>query len=114
MKCNAKSFPILLLLMMFFLFYDTGCRSRDQKIISKREFIEIYARLLIIDEMELSPEYKQLLRTELFKQYKKSRSDIERTIDYYNTRPEDWIDLLRRIRDRIEELRTAKLNQKIR
>jgi hypothetical protein len=96
---------------MLSLLFFFSCGVGHQKIISQKQFIEIYARLLIIDELELSTEYKERLRIELMQQYKITRADIDRTIAYYNSQPEKWIDLLGKIRDRIEKLRTTKLTQ---
>ena len=111
MNIKVKSFPYFLFILMMVLFYSLACRTTHEKIIGKKQFIEIYARLLIIDEMDLTVEYKDRLRTELMQQNKITRVDIEKTINYYNTKPEEWIEILGKTRDRIEQWRTSKLTQ---
>jgi len=114
MKFNLNSFPVLVLFSLIFFFLNSGCGIKQPQVIAKKQFIEIYARLLIIDEMELSPEYKQLLRNEVLQQYKTTRADLYRTIEFYNSQPEKWVDILGKTRDRIDQLRTAKLKQTVR
>jgi hypothetical protein len=111
MKLKAKSFPILLLFIIFISWYTQSCRSEHPQVISQKQFIEIFARLLIIDEMDLTPEHKEKLRQELMQQFKVTRTAIDQTIEYYNSQPEKWVDLLAKTRDRIDKLRTAKLPQ---
>jgi hypothetical protein len=111
MKVNAKSFPIILLLMIFSSWSAQSCRSEHPQTIGQKQFIEIFARLLIIDEMEITPEHKEKLRQELLQQFKVTRTAIDQTIEYYNSQPEKWVELLAKTRDRIDKLRTAKLAQ---
>jgi hypothetical protein len=111
MKLKAKSFPVLLLFLFFFSWSAQSCKSEHPRIIGQKQFIEIFARLLIIDEMELSPEHKEKLRQELLQQFKVTKTAIDQTIEYYNSQPEKWVDLLAKTRDRIDKLRTTRMTQ---
>jgi hypothetical protein len=111
MPLKLKTFPLLLLVVIFFSWSSKSCRQEHPQVIGPKQFIEIYARLLIIDEMDLTPEYKELLRQELMQKYKITRTDIDQTITYYNSQPEKWVEILAKTRDRIEQIRTAKLTQ---
>ena len=54
MKFRVKTFPILQITIFFMFFILVSCEEENRNIINNDQFIEIYARLLIIHEMEIN------------------------------------------------------------
>jgi hypothetical protein len=73
------------------------------------KFIEIYARLLIISEMDINKDYHDRLIAELYRDFKISATEIDSSIAYLNTNPEMWANILEKTRDKIQEIRKEKI-----
>ena len=102
---SLKSFPILQIIFLFFLISFISCSEKHSTTIDNEEFIEIYARLLIIYEMDISKEYHDRLIDELFREHNTTLVQIDSTLSFLNENPEDWVPILEKVRDRIQELR---------
>jgi hypothetical protein len=100
-----KSFPKLQFFLIFSLVSFISCREQVSPTIDNEKFIEIYARLLIIYEMEVSKEFHDRLIDELFHDYNTSADKIDSTLVSLNNNPEQWVSILERVRKRIQEIR---------
>lgn len=105
MIISIKSFPILQIIFLFFLISFISCSEKHNATIDNEEFIEIYARLLIIYELDVSKEYHDRLIEELFKEHHTTLGQIDSTLSHLNSNPEDWVAILEKVRDRIQEVR---------
>ncbi len=105
MIISLKSFPKLQIIFLFFLISFISCSEETSVTIDNEKFIEIYARLLIIYEMEISKEYHDRLIDELFRVYNTTPDQIDSTLSYLNENPEKWVTTLEKVRNRIQELR---------
>ena len=103
-----KSFPVLQFCLAFACI--SSC-TENADIIEEPKFIEIYSRLLIINEIGVKKEFHDQLVQDLLTEYNVSLAKIENTIEHYHERPEQWAELTRRIRDRIQELKTDRYEQ---
>lgn len=90
---------------MIFMITTYSCENKVVNIIETEQFIEIYSRLIIINEMEINKEYHDRLVDELLTQNNISIADIDSTISYLNGNPTKWVDILEKVRDRLQEIR---------
>lgn len=102
MKQKTHSFQSLLIIFSLFLII-MGCNEKKKVTIEKDQFIEIYSRLLIIHELEISKEYQDRLLGELFSEFQVTSSAIDSTIAEMNRQPDEWLDVLEQVRARIQE-----------
>ena len=105
MKLKSKSFPIFqffLILMLFFVFF---CEKEKTTTINKEQFIEIYARLLIINEMKVDKEFQDRLLQELYTNNNITTADIDSTVSSYNSNPREWVEIFDLVRKKIQEIR---------
>ena len=100
-----NSFPKLQIIFLFFLISFYSCSEKHSAPLDNEKFIEIYARLLIIYEMEISKEYHDRLLDELFREHNATKTKIDSTVSSLNRNPEAWVAILEKVRDRIQELR---------
>lgn len=100
-----KSFPKLQIFFLCILISFTACTDKPVSTVDNEKFIEIYARLLIIYELEVSKEYHDRLIDELFREYQITADQIDSTLSYLNHNPEEWVSTLDQIRKRIQALR---------
>ena len=100
-----KSFPKLQIIFIFLLIFLLSCSSERSNVLDNEKFIEIYARLLIISEMDINKEYQDRLIGELFRDYGVSRAEIDSSITYFNAHQEEWVEILGKARDKIQEIR---------
>ena len=105
MKTKHKSFPKLQIFSFFILFMLLACSTEEKEIINEHKFIEVYARLMIINEADINKKDHPRLVEELLRKYQVESEQIRNTLEYYNNNPDKWANILRQIRDRIKELR---------
>ena len=105
MILNQNSFPKLQIILIFFLFSLFSCSEETSNALDNEKFIEIYARFLIIYEMEISKEYHDRLIEELFREFDTNTEQIDSTLAFLNRNPEKWVVTLDGVRNRIQELR---------
>jgi hypothetical protein len=105
MKFRPKSFPELSLIFIFLLFSLFSCQKEKTAIINKEQFIKIYARLLIIDQMKIEKEIHDRLVQDLYHENNITTANIDSTVSYYNLNPKEWVEIYDRIRETILELR---------
>lgn len=105
MKMKSKSFPKLQIFLTFMLFFVFFCEKEKTITINKEQFIEIYARLLIINEMKVDKEFQDRLLQELYTNNNITTADIDSTVSYYNSNPREWVEIYDLIRKKIQEIR---------
>ena len=101
----SKSFPKLQIFLIFLLFFLITCQKEKTLTIKKEQFIEIYARVLIINEMKIEKEFHDRLLQELYSENNISTIDIDSTVSYYNSNPGEWVEIYNRVREKIQEIR---------
>ncbi len=105
MKTKSKSFPKLQIFLIFVLFFAFFCEKEKTTTIKKEQFIEIYARLLIINEMKVDKEFQDRLLQELYTNNNITTADIDSTVSYYNSNPRNWVEIYDLVRKKIQEIR---------
>lgn len=105
MILNQNSFPKLQIILIFFLLSLFSCSEKTTNTLDNEKFIEIYARFLIIYEMEVSKEYHDRLIGELFREFDTTIEQVDSTLAYLNRNPEKWVTTLDGVRNRIQEIR---------
>jgi len=112
MMILIKTFPKLQIIT-FFLIYFFSCSSNTTEIIEEDQFIEFYARLLIIHEMTIAKEKQAQLVQNLMKSYQVTSEDLKNTLNYYNDHPEEWVPIIGKIRDHINQIKSKRKPDKI-
>ena len=102
---KSKSFPKLQIFLIFLLLILLSCQKEKTLIINKEQFIKIYARLLIIDQMKIEKKIHDRLVQELYEENNITIADIDSTVSYYNLNPKEWVEIYDRIRETILELK---------
>ena len=100
-----KSFPKIRIILTFSLIFLCCCASEQSGPLDNEKFIEIYARLLIISEMDISKDHQDKLVGELYRDYSVSKAEIDTSIAYFNANPKEWAGILEKTRDKIQEIR---------
>ena len=106
MQFFIKSFPKLKTFIILCILFS--CKSEDSNIIEEAKFIEFYSRLLIIQEMRINDEKYAHLVEKLMQAYQISGADLKQTVQYYQRYPEKWVNILSKIRNRLDEFRTKR------
>jgi hypothetical protein len=105
MKTKPKSFPKLQIFLIFVLFFAFFCEKEKTTTIKKEQFIEIYARLLIINEMKVDKEFQDRLLQELYTNNNITTADIDSTVSSYNSNHREWVEIFDLVRKKIQEIR---------
>jgi len=105
MKMMSKTFPKLQIFLVFFLFFLCSCQKKQPLTIEKEQFIEIYSRLLIINEMKIKKDSRDTLIQKLYSEIKITHADFDSSISYYNSNPGEWVDIYNKIREKIQEIK---------
>jgi hypothetical protein len=109
MNSVRLSFPRLLKLFIYiFLLLQLACAEKIEYRIPEPKFIDLYAHLLILDEIK--EDSIRLSYQERFLSHEGfSMVQIDSTLIYYKRNPDLWPEVMRQIRDRIKELRAHPL-----
>jgi len=81
------------------------CSPQNESFISEEIFIPLYAKILIINQLDIDKEYHDILIAELLQEYKVKVKDIQKTIEYYQNNPDLWVNILEKIKDHFIELK---------
>jgi hypothetical protein len=84
-----------------------GCRSENEPIISENDFIVLYAKLTIINELNVNKERQDRLVAELLYEFNIQMSDIQKSVDFYQKKPRQWLAILEKVKEEINNLRRA-------
>jgi len=99
---KSKLCSTFLLLMLFLLF---NCTSKDNPTINESDFISIYSKLTIINELNASQEHRNKLVEELLFEFNIQVADIQKSVDFYQKNPRQWLEILEKVKNKITELR---------
>lgn len=91
----------ILLITIFFV----SCSQENESFISEEKFIPLYANILIINQLKVDGDYRDMLIAELLEEYNVKVIDIQNTIEYYQKNPELWIKILDKIKTHFLELK---------
>lgn len=93
----------------FFLFFYCisliSCTFSEDSIINETDFVTIYAHLSIINELNVSQDYHDKLVEELLVEFNIQVSDIQKTVDFYQQKPREWLLILEKVKNKIDELK---------
>jgi hypothetical protein len=94
------------------LTFSISCGSKNPDLIEQNQLIELYARLLIINEMAIEKDQQDSLVENLMHSFQVTNEDLEKTLNYYNDHPEEWVPILNKIRERIKEIKSKGREEK--
>ena len=106
MKMKSKSFPKLQIIFIILVFFLQFCQKEQASVIDTDKFIEIYSRLLIINELKVEKETRDRLIRELFNKNNVSATEIDSTVSYYNSKSREWVTIYKRVREKIQNLKS--------
>ena len=106
MKKNIKTFPNNKINIYLLTILLICCSPASKNIVNDEDFINIYSYLLIINELKINKEKKEALTAGVLKNNNVLMEDINQAILYYKQKPEDWVVILQKVRDRIRKLKT--------
>lgn len=101
-----KTFPKLQIFFAFLIFFLQFCQKEKTITIDKEQFIEIYARLLIINELRIDKIDRDQLLQDLYVENDVTLADIDSTVSYLNSNPREWVEIYNRVREKIQKIRT--------
>jgi len=102
---KSKSFPKLQIFFAFMIFFLQFCQKEQTLTIDKEQFIEIYARLLIINELTVKKDFRDRLLLDLYSENNITPADIDSTVSYYNSNPSEWVDIYDLVRKKIQKIK---------
>ena len=106
MKMKSKSFPKLHFFCLFVSVFLQFCQKEEALLIDKEQFIEIYARLLIINELRVNKSDQDRLLNELYTTNNVSLAEIDSTVSYFNSHPREWVEIYNRVREKIQKIKS--------
>ena len=89
------------LFLTFFLLFN--CTSKDYPTISESDFISIYSKLTIINELNVSKVHRDNLVEELLFEFNIQVSDIQKSVDFYKKNPRQWLEIMEKVKNKIKE-----------
>jgi hypothetical protein len=105
MKFKAKTFQKLQFILFLSFLVLFSCQKEKERIIDDQQFIEIYARLLIIYEMNINKDYHDRLVEEVFDKFNVTAAQVDSTVTSLNAQPKKWVEILTQVRERIHDIR---------
>jgi len=91
--------------LMLMLYLLSSCASLTNPTISDSDFISIYAKLTIINELNVNKEHHDKLVEELLLEFNIQVNDIQKSVDFYQQNPRQWLEILEKVKNKIAELR---------
>lgn len=108
MKSKLRSFQFIFIVFFLMVFILICCQKKDRNVISEKDFVDIYAQFYIINEMNISKKLQLILMNDLLEKYGRTLDDFRYTLDFYNGRPERWLRLVEKIKNKIKESKRKK------
>lgn len=105
MKKRHNSFPKIKFFFICLSLLVYSCEKSNDDIIEKKDFIDIYAKILIINELTVESHYRSFLMDKIYEQYDINGSNINKTIDHFNQTPGEWIDITKKVREQIKNMK---------
>ena len=97
------------LLLLFFLLFN--CTSKDYPTIRESDFISIYSKLTIINELNVNKEHRDKLVEELLFEFNIQVADIQKSVHFYQKNPRQWLEILEKVKNKINELRQKEVKK---
>ncbi len=107
MTLPANSFHGFKYILIFISFLVFFCNRETAPDIDEKEFIEVYARFLIINELRAADSLKTRYQDQLLAENSMTREDLKNSIAFFRNDPQRWVVILEQLRDRIKNLKTA-------
>jgi hypothetical protein len=104
MNKMLKTFLKILFLLICLPVLFIKCKPAND-IIEQDTFVEIYAHLTIISEMQIPINSKQSLSKKLFTQHNITEDRFKLTVSHYHQTPEKWIFIIEQVKNKIQELK---------
>ena len=92
-------------LLLIYCFLFSGCSSNNSHTLDETEFIEVYARLTIINELKTNKDHYNKLVEELLYEFNIHVGDIQKSVNIYQNNPRQWLQILEKVKDKINVLR---------
>ena len=90
--------PVLLILSI------AACTEQPAAKLSEEQFVNLYADILIIRELRVAPDVKTARIADLLARNSVTMEDIKFKKAEFDQKPEEWVNILQKVRTRIEEL----------
>jgi hypothetical protein len=103
MKNNLNSFPNNKIIIFLLTFLMICCKNESINVIESSDFINIYAQILIINELKISKDKKDAFISDLLNRNNITRQDLNLAIESFKQKPEEWVSILQKVRDKIRE-----------
>jgi hypothetical protein len=91
--------------LIFLLLLLVGCKSENDPIINEGDFILVYAKLTIINELNINKEHHDRLISELLYEFNIQVPDIQKSVEFYQKNPRQWLTILEKVKEEIINLR---------
>ena len=100
----TQNFFKILPFLLFFVIIFSGCD--DEKIIEEENFITIYIDLLIMQDTTNSNQFStDSIKTVVFQRHGITAENYQRTLEYYNSSPENWEEFFNKATSYVEKLK---------
>lgn len=96
---------------MLMLYFLSSCTSLNNPTISESDFISIYAKLTIINELNVNKEHHDNLVEELLFEFNIQVNDIQKSVEFYQQNPRQWLEILEKVKNKITELRKKEVKK---
>ncbi len=100
-----------MIIVLLLTLLNVSCQKSGPTVIKEEKFIEIYARLNIINHLSANKEFYDKLVSELLTLNKVSLAEINAAVEYYKLQPERWVTILEKVRERIKKLKLERIKQ---
>jgi len=84
------------------------CTDRQDDMLERDKFIDLYAKITIISEIKIDKEQKQKLIADLLKENNTNIMQYRHTMHFYKERPDEWVTILKFAREHIKKLKSEK------
>ena len=92
-------------ILIFYCIILSSCSFDNTRSLDETEFIDVYARLTIINELNTNKEHQNKLVEELLYEFNIQVNDIQNSVEIYQENPRQWLSFLEKVKDKINELR---------
>jgi hypothetical protein len=99
-------------IFLFLIFLSfSSCSSKESPSITESDFISIYAKLTIINELNVSKEYHDNLVAELLHEFNIQVADIQKSVEFYQQNPRQWLTILEKVKEEIAKMRKKEIRK---
>jgi len=95
-------FAFFIFTLIFTLLFQ-GCTSDKPKLLKKKKFIEVYAELMIIEQLAIEEPEKLELTANVFTNHQITQTRFLATKEYYKRNPKYWSKIYKAVEEKIRE-----------